>query len=662
MRRFLSTTLIALALLTCTAALVPVHVHHAQAAPDVAAEKTVVSPAPDADSSYNWIMIKIMSLFAWLVGVAAVTLNYATYYTVVVMGDYISKLTAVGVTWRILRDIGNIILIFGFLAVGITTILNVSWYGLKKMLPMLLIIAVFLNFSLFISEAIIDTGNLFATQIYTQINGGNLPTPATLGNQGISSKIMSQLGLTTIYGQVTQNAKAEQIFKGANPWIIGFMGVLLFIVLAFVLFSLAFILIARFVILLFLIIVAPIGFAGLVVPKLDSVAKRWWGTLATQTITAPVLMLLLYIALSVIVDVQFLTGFSSNAGSDWLGTQTNNVAAFAPVFLSFLVAMGLLLVVVVASKNMSAFGGDFATKAAGKLTFGATAWAGRRTLGRGAYYAARGLRQNKVFNRVDAWTGRATTRLLDKTATGSFDARGIKTFGGLKAVRIDAGEAGKGGFAEDRKQSIKQHETAAKQIEEAYKDKGSARFEAQIVAERGMALTSAQEQKADAQSAKDHWQAEVNRINSLPETNEQTLAELKRAEEEFTTADGRLTTAINTLAAAEEEMKKKDVEKVAGDRMKENIKAGKTAYAEGLTQWYNNTWNPINFVAYGPSGGAAARKIKESFKEKNNDEKIAELVRKGAKEAEEKQKSDDGTESAKPKEEESAPAPKESHA
>jgi len=72
------------------------------------------------DTMFNGIMTKIVSLFAWLVGVAALTLDYAVFYTVVNMGSYLSHLTAIGVTWRILRDIGNIMLIFGFLGIGIT--------------------------------------------------------------------------------------------------------------------------------------------------------------------------------------------------------------------------------------------------------------------------------------------------------------------------------------------------------------------------------------------------------------------------------------------------------------------------------------------------------------------------------------------------------------
>ncbi|MDE2173619.1 MAG: hypothetical protein KGJ31_03520, partial [Patescibacteria group bacterium] len=78
---------------------------------------------PPKDSSFGTVMTWIMSLFAWLLGVAVITLDNVVYYTVVIMGTYVKGLPAVGLTWSILRDIGNIVLIFGFLAIGITTIL-----------------------------------------------------------------------------------------------------------------------------------------------------------------------------------------------------------------------------------------------------------------------------------------------------------------------------------------------------------------------------------------------------------------------------------------------------------------------------------------------------------------------------------------------------------
>lgn len=403
------------------------------------------------DEAYDGIMARIMSLFAWLVGVAAIVLDYAVYYTVVTMGNYVNDLSAIGVTWSILRDIGNIFLIFGFLAVGITTILNVDWYGGgKKMLPMMFVAAIFLNFSLFITEAVIDTGNLFATQFYTQINGGNPagiksfdPGSLSVSNEGISNKIMGQLGLQTIYGDAITNKK---VFEGGAPWFIGFMGIILFIVTAFVLFSLAFVLIARFVILIFLIILAPVGFAGLAVPQLASIAKKWWDKLFEQTITAPVLLLMLYIALTIITDVRFLTGFGIDKnGPQWLGFITGgNLSGFASMMLSFLVAMGLLLAVVIFAKNLSAFGASKASQLAGKLTFGATAWGARATVGTGI---GRGLLGNRFIKRAAVsdnalikYGSRALSFTGKRLQSRTFDVRNMPgAQAGLGAMTIDAG-------------------------------------------------------------------------------------------------------------------------------------------------------------------------------------------------------------------------------
>lgn len=443
---------------------------------DTPGKATVTGGTQDKeDEAYSGIMIKIMTLFAWLVGVAMITLNFAVYYTVIIMGAYVKNLSSVGLVWTVLRDIGNIALIFGFLAIGITTILNVDWYGdRKKMLPMLLVAAVFLNFSLFFSEAVVDVGNLFATQFYQQINGDTLPTPATLGDEGISGKIMSQMGIQTIYGRMGDATTAKTVLNNGSPWVIGFMSILLFIVLAFVLFSLAFIFIARFVILLFLIILSPVGFAGYAIPMLKGKSKQWFDLLVQQTITAPVLLLLLYIALRVITDAQFLTGLGGTGG-DWLGTMTGDptgIVKFAPVFLSFLVAMGLLIAVTIVAKRLSAFGAGHATAAAGALTFGATAWGMNKTVGRSAYRINRGARQSKTFNKINAMTGSVMTKTLDKAAKGSFDLRASRAVGGLASVGLglDAGKATSGGFAGARTQNIKAREDEAKRIEDAHKE------------------------------------------------------------------------------------------------------------------------------------------------------------------------------------------------
>jgi hypothetical protein len=399
----------------------------------------------------NWIMAKIASLFAWFLGVAAIILDYVVYYTIVKMGDFVKYISGIGIAWRVLRDIGNIALIFGFLMAGIAVIVNASFYGFgSKMLPMLLVAAIFLNFSLFISSAIIDAGNLFATEIYTQINDGKLPTPESMSgginksvsNEGISNRIMSVLGLATIY-KTGSSAKGitESTLGGSAPWYIGFMSILLFLIASFVFLSLAFVLIARFVALLFLMIVAPLGFAGLAIPKLSGLANQWWSWLVEQTLTAPILLLLLYIALLVITDAEFLLragGFKSSAdgaGNAWLGflqTGAGDFSQFAAILVSFLIAMGLLLAVVIASKRMSAFGASGAMKLAGGVVGYATS-APVNLIGRGGRYMAQHVAPNSRISRA------ATRWAFRPMENARLDTRRIGVGAVLKAA--GAGEA-----------------------------------------------------------------------------------------------------------------------------------------------------------------------------------------------------------------------------
>jgi hypothetical protein len=419
---------------------------------DPAAAKTPTQlPAPPPDyKDFNSIMSYIVQIFAWLLGIAIVALNYAVYYTVITMGDYVRNLNAVGVTWTILRDLGNILLIFGFLAVGITTILGTDAYGFKKLLPKLLMAAVLLNFSLFITEAVIDAGNLFATQFYKQINGGQMPTPDTLTNRGLADKVMAQLGFATLYDGVREQKNNEAIaLVKSNPLLIGFLSILLFIITAFVFFTLALILVARFVILILLIILAPLGFAGWAWPQLAGVTKKYWDKLFEQTITAPVLFLMLYVSLAIIMDKGFLR---ASGQLNWLGLldgKGTNIAGFGGTVISFLVAMGLLLFVVVMAKNLSATGAGWATGMAGKLSFGAVGLAGRYSVGLGSNWAAKRLRSTKLARIPLVGTG--AVKGLEKLAGSNFDARGVKMF---KTAGINVGDAHKGGYKDDLKKKI----------------------------------------------------------------------------------------------------------------------------------------------------------------------------------------------------------------
>ncbi len=598
----------------------------------------------------NGVMSMIMSLFAWLLGVAMLTLDYAVYYTVVTMGNYVQNLSAVGVTWRILRDIGNILLIFGFLAVGITTILNVDWYGGgKKFLPMLLVSAVFMNFSLFATEALIDTGNLFATQFYTQIKGGTLPSSSYTGNttfmsqienEGVSNKIMSQLGLQTIYGNARTNT---DIFKGSNPMLVGFMGILIFITTAFVMFSLAFILIARFVTLLFLIIISPIGFAGWAVPQLKSTSKWWWDMLVQQTLTAPILLLLLYIALAIITDAQFLTGFGKTTAGSWTGFIENaNLTGFAGVLLSFLVAMGLLLAVTYFSKKLGAMGGEWAMKTAGKLSFGLTAAGMRYSAGLGLNAASKRFSSSGYALR-NPLVGRTVGGALNYGAKASFDVRGTGALKNFGSSGINAGEAQKGGYRGEQDKSVKAHQDYVKSVGDAIDERKSnevvqvmkTRSEAEkVVSDEKAKFTSSGgadfEKKIKEQEniVKSFEEEKKNNAKSTiigPERDRRDQAteqKLTSARLDLKTIKETHETAKKSLNAAEENLNKniKNENEVVGSISKEK-KAAQVAYAGSLKG------SLLNTLVFGSGGSIAGRKIiKEALKKEDKLKKIKELL------------------------------------
>ena len=599
-----------------------------------AAGRMSVPPSANTDSWLGSVMTWIMTLFAWLLGVAAITLDNAVYFTVVTMGDVVNDLSAIGVAWRILRDIGNIFLIFGFLAIGISIILGTELFGWKSnLLPKLLISAVLLNFSLFMTEAVVDVGNLFATQFYTQINGGQPAEPTNYSgfmNEGISNKIMGQVGLQRIYGDAMNNTL---VFAPGSSIVIGFMGIILFMITGFVMFALAFILIARFVVLVFIIIAAPVGFAGYAIPKLEGMSKKWRDELFSQTIIAPILLLMLYIALAVITDVQFLTGFGVTNGSQdsaWTAfIGKGDLTGFAGMILSYLVAMGMLLAVVIFSKKLGAFGGEWATKAAGKVVLGGTAWGMRTTVGWGSYRAAQALRTTKFGS---SKTGRLTMKMLDRGAKGSFDARASKAwkeipFGGIDAGKID--KVAVGGYRAKYDKNVKEYRDYLKSVTDAIGDRGNTKEQQTAINDAAVKRLTADKNKSNAEdehaTAKQQYtdyKAEVARLEKEKENPNLSLEQkievdekLNTTRQNLKTSEDNLATATTKLTEAAEQLKTaKKTESDAKGALSEEKKEAEKRYVKNIEGKFFGSSFP-GWVMFGAGAPQAARKIiKDSTK------------------------------------------------
>lgn len=388
------------------------------------------------------LLVGIAFLFLYLAGLilflAGTLFNWVVLRTVFQFGDYFGTSEGMLVAWGVMRDIANIGLLFAFVLIGIMLILNVDRYGgsaasAKKAIPRLIIFAVLLNFSLFASQAVIDVANAFGSsfttlaqencseQVTTQQGGGqSLEDCAT--NNGISGRIMQAAGLTGIWDDGRRDINSALNNTGDRPYSYAVSLIMLSIfvlVSALVLLAGAIMLIIRVVVLSFLMVTSPIGFAGMVIPGLGKMAGQWWSALLNQAFFAPVYLLLIF--LSIKLTENLMNGEASLANAV-IANAGDAVSGNVQVVMVFLIVIGFMLGSLILANKMGAVGAKFAISSASALTVGSAGFVGRRTLGVGS---RRLMQTSAVQNwvRKDGVGSRAAYNLLNKGATSSWSLR-----------------------------------------------------------------------------------------------------------------------------------------------------------------------------------------------------------------------------------------------
>lgn len=212
-----------------------------------------------------------------------------------------SDLSAVVDTvWTVVRDISNLLFIFGFLYIGILLIAKNS-SDAKRWLAKLIIMALLVNFSLLVTKVVIEFTNLLAFSIYSKM---------TEGGGTISDSIMSILGLASIY-DYTDPDKLERLTGGGLLWFF-IMSFILLIITGFVFLAGALMMLTRFVALLFIMMFSPILFAANIFPLTAKYAKDMWMKLFSYSLFAPAYVFLIWVAILVLngLDIAGNTGYT----------------------------------------------------------------------------------------------------------------------------------------------------------------------------------------------------------------------------------------------------------------------------------------------------------------------------------------------------------------
>ena len=295
----------------------------------------------------------LVDLFGLVViGVAASLVNYVFQFQ-----NFI-KVPVVQIGWTLSRDLANMAFIMVMLVMAFGTVLRLESYGWKKMLPRLVAVAILINFSLVICGVFIDFGNSIGKFF---ISGGRQGTVLTTG---VGDFIMTAVAA----GQVAQLRNNVGSFGEATASLImaSVVQLIFYLVLAFMLLALAFIMIFRMINLWLLLIMAPLAWVASFVPGFSSYFSSWKKKFFDWAMFPAVMGFFIFLGL--------LAGATLQSGSATLGAGGPDVggfwsyifpeAAFSAV-MQFIIVVAILMTGLVQAKSLSGLGASSMMKIVG---------------------------------------------------------------------------------------------------------------------------------------------------------------------------------------------------------------------------------------------------------------------------------------------------------
>lgn len=348
-------------------------------------------PVINLDACVANIVYLVMWIFSWFLWIAGKILDMSVYYTLH-MSELLKHVPVVDIGWKIFRDLANIMFIFILLWTAISTILGLSSGKTKEIIEHLIIVALLMNFSLFMTKVVIDGSNIIALHFYNLIvtteqsangNATQSLVSTLTPTSSFSGAFMEGLKIQTVYDPQTSQGKKlanESGFLGnlggqvfgeflnmPKIILIGIFAIVLMMTAAYVFLVAAILFMIRLVVLMMVMILSPLAFLGFVLPSTEHYAEEWLEKLLSQSFFAPIYMALCYVVVKTIQSPAFTSVISVNredTAMSAVGIFTGNGSAsgFAFIF-NFILLIGLMVASILVAHKLEAVGVEFADEA-----------------------------------------------------------------------------------------------------------------------------------------------------------------------------------------------------------------------------------------------------------------------------------------------------------
>lgn len=408
---------------------------------------------------------------ALIARLGATFLDFFVYYSTN-SGSYDNVFVSNG--WGAVRDIANIFFIIILLYIAIKTVLGLGASNSKKLVAMVIVVALVINFSLFATRIVIDSTNILAKIFYNSITpvnekGGDAAPQGIEGQKQISVGIVSTFNPQSLLSNSFKYAGNEKVFI--------FIQILLIAItlyLTYIFFAVALLFVGRVIALWMAMIFSPFAFASFAlpfdIPKLGH--KEWWKNLLENALLAPLFIFFLYL---VVMFSGFLKDIISYKNIDSLSGTEGLFQRVMSVAIPFIIIAGLLR----EAKNIAVkYSGEFgemlhkAGSAVGGMVVGgtiaaATGGAGlalRSTLGKASAAAANSGWAKKW--EAKGWGGGTAKRIMESGAKASFDVRNVKVAGqSLASTGLSFMKGQQGGVEGARQRTVEKRRKRAQGLE-----------------------------------------------------------------------------------------------------------------------------------------------------------------------------------------------------
>ena len=191
----------------------------------------------------------------------------------------------INVGWGGSLGLANNLFILILLAIAIGTILGLPQIN-KKLLPMFLMVALLINFSMVIGNIVIDASNVFASSFLNSIQKDGGAIGDQLMNSLQSGEVLVQLNsiITEDYGVILLKA-------------IYIIFIQLVIIVTFL--SGGIYLLSRTFWLWLLLMLAPLAWIAKLIPKAEHYWDEWWSTFLAKAFFAPVYLFMVFLAVNI---------------------------------------------------------------------------------------------------------------------------------------------------------------------------------------------------------------------------------------------------------------------------------------------------------------------------------------------------------------------------